>query len=286
MNLKIQILGLIFNIYLVFLLTSRKSHKTSSHSNVNKLQSELLIAGYTNFHTSQDKNRLKTLNRIGILQQLCYCLFELDFILAGLSPLQAKSPSGTNSLNQIELSLKDGIYKINSLISTFIIFILLLALVIFLAQNHYYNPASDSTPSEQYLILLTNILGITSLLASNDWVMTIVSWELFNFSLYLLVSLNSYSESSLSSSLKYFLLSALSTGFLLLGVSILYYLTGTTHYDNLYSSLSQLSILSADGTKNFAIFQILFTLLFKLSAAPFYHWAPERGCGKSSIIGT
>ena len=82
--------------------------------------------------------------------------------------------------------------------------VVLMALILF-AQNNYYNPTNDKTPSEFYLILLTNVLGITSLLYSNDWVMTIISWELLNFSLYLLVSLNSYSESSLSSALKYFI---------------------------------------------------------------------------------
>lgn len=93
---------------------------------------------------------------------------------------------------------------------------------------------------------LTNILGITSLILSNDWVLTIISWELFNFSLYLLVSLNSYSESSLSSSLKYFILSALSTGVLLLGVSIIYLLTGSTNYEKIASIINQLIILNND----------------------------------------
>jgi len=50
-------------------------------------------------------------------------------------------------------------------------------------------------------------------------------------SLYLLVSLKSESEAGLSASLKYFLLSALSTTFLFLGVCILYYKTGSTNYE-------------------------------------------------------
>jgi NADH-quinone oxidoreductase subunit N len=172
----------------------------------------------------------------------------------------------------------DGIYKLTELKSILLLFIYFIALIILFAQNNYYNPSNDKTPSEFYLILLTNVLGITSLLYSNDWVMTIISWELFNFSLYLLVSLNSYSESSLSSALKYFILSALSTGFLLLGISIIYLLTGSTHYDNIDASLSQLTIAPIDGTSlllTLGFILIIFTLLFKLSAAPFYHWAPD-----------
>ena len=51
--------------------------------------------------------------------------------------------------------------------------------------------------------------------------------------------MNGSSESALSSSLKYFILSALSTGVLLLGISIIYILTGSTNYDNIASILNQ-----------------------------------------------
>ena len=72
--------------------------------------------------------------------------------------------------------------------------------------THLYNNITKKT-GEIFLIMLTNILGIISLINSNDWIMTIISWELFNYTLYLLVSINSYSEKSISSSLKYFILS-------------------------------------------------------------------------------
>jgi NADH-quinone oxidoreductase subunit N len=51
--------------------------------------------------------------------------------------------------------------------------------------------------------------------------------------------MNGSSSSALSSSLKYFILSALSTGVLLLGISLLYILTGSTNYDNIASIINQ-----------------------------------------------
>ena len=271
MNKIIQIIGLILNIYLVFLLISK--------NNKIKINQPKIIASamtYLTFswlqHTSQDTNRLKILNRIGILQLICYSLFEIDTI---------------RSLGSFELTIKDGIYKITTLKSKIILFIICVAIIILMVINNYNDAVNNPTPSEQYLILLTNILGITSLILSNDWVLTIISWELFNFSLYQLINMNGSSESALSSSLKYFILSALSTGVLLLGISIIYILTGSTNYDNIASILNQCINNNEVGqdTQNYAICQILFTLLFKLSAAPFYQWAPERGCGESSIIG-
>ena len=102
--------------------------------------------------------------------------------------------------------------------------------IIIYAQNNVFK-------AETYIILLTNLLGITFLLHSNDWILTIISWEIFNMSLYLLVSLRSENEAGLSASLKYFLLSALSTTLLLLGVCILYYKTGSTNYEIINISL-------------------------------------------------
>lgn len=73
-----------------------------------------------------------------------------------------------------------------------------------------------------------------SLINSNDWVITLLSWELFNLTLYILVSMNKDDlDAALSAGLKYFILSALSTGFLLVGVLILYGITGSTQYDTI-----------------------------------------------------
>lgn len=272
MNMIIQILGLIFNIYLVFLLISKNNKINNYNQNKSKIATNTTFLTFSQLqHTSQDINRLKILNRIGILQLICYSLFEIDTII---------------SFGLFDLTIMDGLYKITSFKSMIILFILILAIIIFISIRKDHDTVNNSTSSEQYLILLTNILGITSLILSNDWVLTIISWELFNFSLYLLVSLNSSSESSLSSSLKYFILSALSTGVLLLGIAMIYIITGSTNYDNIASIINQyLNILNDHDIFNYAICFILFTLLFKLSAAPFYQWAPDRGLGISSLIG-
>lgn len=132
---------------------------------------------------------------------------------------------------------------------------------------------------EKYIILLTNLLGITTLILSNDWILTIISWELFNMSLYLLVSLREKTdnESGLAAALKYFLLSALSTAFLLIGVCCLYAYTGSTNYEIIDTIISEFQFLTPQIPLGLelAICLILFTLLFKLSAAPFYQWAPD-----------
>ena len=146
-------------------------------------------------------------------------------------------------------------------------------------MNYNYNYLTKIS-GESYLIFLTNLLGITAVISSNDMIFTIINWELFNFSLYLIVSINSYSESSLSNALKYFILSAFSTAFFILGISIIYYFTGSTHYDAIMLNFSQ----DSNSFMDVACILILFTFLFKLSAAPFYHWAPDLYDGLNTNI--
>nr|NP_150359.1 NADH dehydrogenase subunit 2 [Rhizophydium sp. 136]AAK84289.1 NADH dehydrogenase subunit 2 [Rhizophydium sp. 136] len=284
MNLILQFLGLIFNLYFVFIfteanLTSKLAKKTKAES------TQLEDSSHLNFSTIINKthnhNKIKFLNKIAILLLILYIFFDLQLLL------NSKEIVGSN-----QLTIMDGIYKINEVRLGLEIFLLVLAIMIINAQTNYYYNKSNTMFSEKNLILLTNILGITSLIFSNDWLITIISWELLNISLYLLVSLNSYSESSLSSSLKYVLLSALSTGFLLLGVSIIYLLIGNLNYENITISLTQILLLNDQSNElfsmpnliNLAFILILSTILFKLSAAPFYNWSPDLYDGLNSNI--
>lgn len=103
------------------------------------------------------------------------------------------------SFENLNISYLDGILKKNETTTTLSLVILIIGLLILLVQTYQ---------SETYIIFLTNLLGIIFLLHSNDWILTIISWEIFNMSLYLLVSLRSENEAGLAASLKYFLLSA------------------------------------------------------------------------------
>jgi NADH-quinone oxidoreductase subunit N len=87
--------------------------------------------------------------------------------------------------------------------------------------------------SEVFLILFTNVIAILSLIESYDWLLTLINYELMNITLYLIVSMKNGSEKALSASIKYFLLSALTTSFLLLFITLIYAITGTIHWDNM-----------------------------------------------------
>ena len=122
--------------------------------------------------------------------------------------------------------------------------------------------------NEQYLIMIVNIQGIIYLINSNDLIITIIAWELFNQSLYLQVGMNSKSEGGLSATIKYFLQSAQTTGFLLLSVTLIYGKTGSTQYDSI-------GMLMSYPGNEWTQLQMLLTIVFKQGAAPLHNWAPD-----------
>jgi NADH:ubiquinone oxidoreductase subunit 2 (subunit N) len=122
------------------------------------------------------------------------------------------------------------------------------------------------------LLLLFTVLGASLLISSNNLISLYLSLELQSFSLYILSSSQIKSFWATSGGLKYFLLGGLSSGFILLGSSLLYGYTGALNFDDIFAIYS-------DGSTNYFIdpcLLILFAgLLFKISAAPFHNWAPD-----------
>jgi NADH:ubiquinone oxidoreductase subunit 2 (subunit N) len=106
-----------------------------------------------------------------------------------------------NSLQhwQGDIVFFDGLLKVNTLILVSKIYLMLIIILILQLKAIY------SRRSELYLIIMTNIIGLIYLLQSNDLLITIIAWELFNLSLYLLVSFHNESEASLSAAIKYFM---------------------------------------------------------------------------------
>jgi NADH:ubiquinone oxidoreductase subunit 2 (subunit N) len=110
-----------------------------------------------------------------------------------------------------EYSIKDGLILITEGKKILKTYILSISVIIIGNIKNENKIRERGTKKEIKIILKTNIKGIKILILSNDWILTIISWEILNKSLYILVSIKSENESGLAASLKYFVLSALST---------------------------------------------------------------------------
>ena len=123
---------------------------------------------------------------------------------------------------------------------------------------------------EYPIIILLSILGMFFMVSANDLILFYLGLELQSLGLYILASIDRDNLRSTESGIKYFVLSALSSGLLLYGCSLLYGFTGSTNFDFISEQLTK------DNTGAvFAMVFILVGLAFKVSAVPFHMWTPD-----------
>ena len=123
---------------------------------------------------------------------------------------------------------------------------------------------------EYSILMLCSILGMMVMISSNDLILFYVGLELQSLALYVLASFNRDQLKSSEAGLKYFVLSALSSGLLLYGCSLIYGFSGSTNFNIISDAMN-----STDYGLTFGIVFILVGLAFKISAVPFHMWAPD-----------
>ena len=123
---------------------------------------------------------------------------------------------------------------------------------------------------EYPIIVLLSILGMFIMVSANDLIVFYLGLELQSLSLYILAAIDRDNSKSSEAGIKYFVLSALSSGLLLYGCSLLYGFTGSTNFEIILSNADSENV----GTI-FAMVFILVGLAFKVSAVPFHMWTPD-----------
>ena len=123
---------------------------------------------------------------------------------------------------------------------------------------------------EYSILILFSILGMMVMISSNDLIVFYIGLELQSLALYVLASFNRDQIKSSEAGLKYFVLSALSSGLLLYGCSLIYGFSGSTNFDLISNEVN-----STQYGLTFGIVFILVGLAFKISAVPFHMWAPD-----------
>ena len=132
---------------------------------------------------------------------------------------------------------------------------------------------------EYPILILSAILGMLVMISSNDLMVFYVGLELQSLPLYVLAAINTNNVKSSEAGLKYFVLSALSSGLLLYGCSLIYGFSGSTNFDVISSNIG-----SEEYGNIFGIIFILVGLSFKISAVPFHMWAPDVYEGSPTTI--
>jgi len=125
---------------------------------------------------------------------------------------------------------------------------------------------------ELYALMLLAGLGMCLLCAALDWIMLFLGLEMLSISLYVVIAAHKDAPQAAEAALKYFVLGAVASSFLLFGIALIYAATGET---GIAASLRDASLNGMDGAAMLGFAFILTGLGFKISLAPFHLWTPD-----------
>ena len=158
--------------------------------------------------------------------------------------------------------------------------IILLSIIWFIISPPFFIDTKNE--SDHYSLIIFSLIGGVIMTAFNNMIMLFLGIEILSISLYVLAGSNKSLLSSNEAALKYFLMGAFATGFLLFGITLIY---GQTASFNLMEIAHALA--SNSGNKEMiytGIFMIMIAMSFKVSVVPFHFWAPDVYQGSPTVI--
>ena len=142
---------------------------------------------------------------------------------------------------------------------------------------------SDKRKEEYYVLLMLATLGSSMMVISTHFISFFVSIEVLTISLYTLISYYRERDKAIEAGLKYLVLAAMSSAFLLFGMALIYAVSGQMSFHALfavatnYSGSSNVMLIAGAGL-------IIVGIGFKLALVPFHMWAPDVYEGASSPV--
>ena len=148
-----------------------------------------------------------------------------------------------------------------------------LAMMTTLVYTRPYAASRDLLKGELFTLSMFSLLGILVMLAANNFLVVYLGLELMSLSLYALVAMRRDDTGATEAAMKYFVLGALASGFLLYGLSMMYGATGSLEISEVFKAIGT-------GRINRAVLVlgtvfVVSGLAFKLGAVPFHMWVPD-----------
>jgi NADH-quinone oxidoreductase subunit N len=155
-------------------------------------------------------------------------------------------------------------------------------ILILLLSKGYFEKISNHI-AEYYSIILFSLAGIVVMVSYYNLVMLFIGIEIMSVSLYILAGIKKNDFASNEAALKYFLMGAFSTGFLLFGIALIYGSTGSFHLEAIRDYVIA-NPRTIDPMFYVGIMLIIVGLCFKVGAAPFHFWTPDVYEGSPTLI--
>ena len=210
---------------------------------------------------------------------MSYYLAQLTLLAASvfcylLKPLVAVNAS---------VYLFDHMFVLDSL-AVFLKIAILVTVFVTFVYSRSYNLEHKLPRSETYVLGILSTLGMLVLVSSSNLLAIYLGVELMSLPIYTMVALQRNNPRCIEAALKYFIIGAMASGFLLYGMSILF---GITHSIDCAHILE--AIFSESGTLSLVMISLAMVFLvagvaFKLGAVPFHMWAPDVYDGAPNSI--
>lgn len=161
-------------------------------------------------------------------------------------------------------------------------FLYLTMIVILIYSRGYVSEREEMAKGEFYVLALFATLGMMVMISANHFLTIYLGLELLALSLYAMVAMNRDHLASTEAAMKYFVLGALASGFMLYGMSMIYGGTGSLEITEISARL-----LGGGYDKTVLTFGLVFLvagLAFKLGAVPFHMWVPDVYHGAPTAV--
>ncbi|WP_338414522.1 NADH-quinone oxidoreductase subunit NuoN [uncultured Sphaerotilus sp.] len=148
-----------------------------------------------------------------------------------------------------------------------------IAVAVTLVYARPYAASREMLKGELYSLSLFSLLGISIMVSGNNLLTLYLGLEVMSLSLYSLVALRRDHAQSTEAAMKYFVLGALASGFLLYGMSMMYGATGSIDLGQIFDAIGK-----GEVNRQVLVFGLVFIvsgLAFKLGAVPFHMWLPD-----------
>jgi len=148
-----------------------------------------------------------------------------------------------------------------------------LAVMVTIAYAQPYIATRDMLKGEFFTLAMFVLLGISIMTSANHFLVVYLGLELMSLSLYALVALRRDHGVSTEAAMKYFVLGALASGFLLYGLSMMYGATRSLEINGVFEAIARGNINATVLT--FGVVFVVAGLAFKLGVVPFHMWVPD-----------
>lgn len=200
-----------------------------------------------------------------LTRNIVYLLIEIHFITFLLL---------LNNLHKTKIIFYESIVSNNYTI--FIKMIILICIILFLVISIETVEKEFSERFEFLMLIALTTFALLILVSTNDIITFYLSIEMQSLCLYVLAAFKRSSQLSTEAGLKYFVLGAFSSSFLLFGMSLIYGFTGSTNFAEISKSiLNSTNLENIPNTFILGFILILCGFLFKLTAVPFHIWSPD-----------